>query len=314
MNKSDRIYVAGHRGMVGSAILRRLERDGFTNLLLRTRSELDLLDQRAVYEFFDRERPQYVFLAAALVGGIWANATRPAEFIRENLGVELNAIDAAYRAGVGKLLYLGSSCIYPKFATQPIKEEYLLTGALEPTNEAYAVAKIAGLKMCEAYNRQYGTHYISVMPNNLYGPNDNFSLESAHVLAALMRKFHEAKHTGASSVIAWGTGAPLREFLHVDDLADACLQLMQTYDATEPVNVGAGEEVSIRELAEILVDIIGFHGEIVWDTSKPDGTPRKLLDVSRLHALGWMPRIHLREGIADTYEWYRAHAQREVPA
>jgi len=304
MERQARIYVAGHRGLVGSAICRRLQREGYGNLVLRTRQELDLLDQRAVDEFFARERPEYVFLAAARVGGIHANNTRPAEFIYENLVIETNVIHAAWKHGVKKLLFLGSSCIYPRQAPQPIKEEYLLTGPLEPTNEAYAVAKIAGLKMCQAYRRQYGFHAICLMPTNLYGPGDNFDLESSHVLPALIRRFHEAKLAGAPRVVLWGTGTPRREFLHVDDLADAALFLMRHYDEGGIINVGTGEDLTIAELAALVREVVGYRGEIGFDPSMPDGMPRKLLDVSRLRALGWRPKIPLREGIEATYRWY----------
>jgi len=304
MDKSSRIYVAGHRGLVGSAIVRRLRAEGYEHLLLRARGELDLTDRAAVEDFFTRERPEYVFMAAAKVGGIGANSTYPADFIRENLLIQVNLIDAAYRHGVGKLVFLGSSCIYPKFAPQPIKEEYLLTGALEPTNDAYAVAKIAGIKMCQSYQRQYGFDAISLMPTNLYGPGDNFDLQNSHVLPALIRKFHEARQAGAASVEVWGSGTPRREFLHVDDLADACLFLMRHYPGEEIVNVGVGEDVTIRELAELIRDIVGYEGRLTFDASKPDGTPRKLLDVSRLQAMGWQARIPLREGIENTYRWY----------
>lgn len=310
MDRSSRIYVAGHRGLVGSAIVRRLRSDGYTNIIGRTHGELDLSNKEEVEGFFAKEKPEYVFLAAAKVGGILANSTYPAEFIYSNLSIEVNVIHAAYTFDVRKLLFLGSSCIYPKFAPQPMKEEYLLTGELEPTNEPYAVAKIAGIKMCQAYNRQYGTEYISVMPTNLYGPNDNFDLESSHVLPAMIRKFHEAKvrmKENPSRTVAvqlWGTGSPYREFLHVDDLADACLFLMENYRGNEVVNVGTGKDVAIRDLAEIVKNILGFRGEIVWDTTKPDGTPRKLLDVSRLKGLGWTSRISLADGIAMTYDWY----------
>jgi GDP-L-fucose synthase len=307
VDKGAKIYVAGHRGLVGSAILRRLQAEGYQNLVLRTRKELDLTDQRAVYRFFEEERPEYVFLAAAKVGGILANATYPADFIRENLLIQTNVIDAAYCYGVKKLLFLGSSCIYPKYAPQPMKEEYLLTGPLEPTNEAYAVAKIAGIKMVQAYRRQYGFNGISLMPTNLYGPGDNFDLETSHVIPALLRKFHEAKVSGRWEVVVWGTGTPRREFLHVDDLADAALFLMRHYDGEEIVNVGVGEDISIRELAELIAKVVGFRGEIVYDTSKPDGTPRKLLDVSRLFSMGWRPRIPLEEGLRQTYAWFQAH-------
>lgn len=306
MRTQDRIFVAGHRGLVGSAIVRRLQSEGYTNLLLRTRSELDLTDGRAVREFFEAERPDYVFLAAARVGGIMANDTYPADFIRDNLAIALNVIDAAWRVRVEKLLFLGSSCIYPKFAPQPMREEHLLTGVLEPTNEPYAVAKIAGIKLCQSYNRQYGTRFISAMPTNLYGPGDNFDLQTSHVLPALIRKFHEAKENGAPEVTIWGTGSPRREFLHVDDLAEACLFLMRNYDDGEIVNVGVGEDLTIRELAELVQEVVGYSGEIVFDVGKPDGTPRKLLDTGRINALGWRPRISLRDGIAETYRWYLA--------
>jgi GDP-L-fucose synthase len=308
MKPHDKIFVAGHRGLVGSAIVRRLRREGFTNIVTRTRQEMDLEDQAAVYRFFEQERPQYVFFAAARVGGILANNTYPAEFIRDNLFVELNVIHGAYRAGVEKLLFLGSSCIYPKHAPQPIKEEYLLTGLLEPTNEPYAIAKIAGIKLCEAYNRQYGTRFISAMPTNLYGPGDNFDLQSSHVLPALLRKFHDARESGAPEVVVWGSGTPRREFLHVDDLADACVFLMRRHEGSDIVNVGMGQDISIRELAETIRDVVGYTGELVFDATKPDGTPRKLLDVSRMDGLGWKASIGLREGIEQTYEWYLQHA------
>ena len=299
------IFVAGHRGLVGSAIVRRLERAGHTNLLLRTRQELDLTRQDAVDAFFAEQRPAYVFLAAARVGGIHANDTYPADFIRDNLQIQTNIIDAAWRHGAAKLLFLGSSCIYPKHAPQPMPEDCLLTGPLEPTNEWYAVAKIAGIKMCQAYRRQYGFNAISLMPTNLYGPGDNFDLQTSHVLPALIRKFHEAKTSGADHVTMWGTGTPRREFLHVDDLADACLFLMQRYEDERIVNVGVGDDITIRELAALVAEVVGFTGEIRNDTSKPDGTPRKLLDVSRLHALGWRAGIGLREGITETYAAFR---------
>ncbi len=308
MDKSNRIYVAGHRGLVGSAIVRRLQAEGCEQLLLRTRAELDLTDRAAVEDFFIHERPEYVFLAAAKVGGIGANSTYPADFIRENLLIQVNLIDAAYRHGARKLVFLGSSCIYPKFAPQPIKEEYLLTGALEPTNDAYAVAKIAGILMCQSYRRQYGFDAISLMPTNLYGPGDNFDLQNSHVLPALIRKFHAAKRAGAASVEIWGSGTPRREFLHVDDLADASLYLMRHYSGEEIVNVGVGEDVTIRELAELIQDIVGYQGQLAFDAAKPDGTPRKLLDVSRLRAMGWQARIPLREGIENTYRWYLSQA------
>ncbi|HWV55862.1 MAG TPA: GDP-L-fucose synthase [Longimicrobiales bacterium] len=307
MNIHDRVYVAGHRGLVGSAIVRRLRAEGFEDLVLRTRDELDLRDPGAVRAFFEAERPDYVIVAAAKVGGILANSRYPVEFLRDNLAIELNVIDAAYAAGVRKLLFLGSSCIYPKFAPQPIREEYLLTGALEPTNEPYAIAKIAGIKLCEAYRRQYGADFISAMPTNLYGPGDNFDLETSHVLPALIRKFHEARLTGAPSVTLWGTGTPRREFLHVDDLADACLHLMRHYSGEGTINVGTGEDVTIRELAEVVREVVGYEGDIEFDTSMPDGTPRKLLDVSKLAGLGWRARIPLRDGIEQTYQWYLAN-------
>jgi len=310
MDQQARVFVAGHRGLVGGALCRKLHQEGFRNILVRSRSELDLTDQVATSKFFAREKPEYVLLAAAKVGGIVANDTAPADFIRDNLLIQSNVIDAAYRVGIKKLLFLGSSCIYPKLCPQPIKEEYLLSGPLEPTNEAYAIAKIAGIRMCQAYNRQYGTNFISVMPTNLYGPGDNFDLTSSHVLPALIRKFHEATVSGASVVTIWGTGGPRREFLHVDDLADACLFLLQNYDDSEVINVGVGEDLTIRELAELISDVVGFRGELVYDRSKPDGTPRKLLDVSRLRALGWSSRIGLREGIEQSYRWYREKVAR----
>jgi GDP-L-fucose synthase len=349
MRKTSRIYVAGHRGLVGSAILRRLESGGFTNLITRTSKEIDLTRQADVEAFFKKEKPEYVFLAAAKVGGIMANNTYPGDFIYRNLMIQSNVIHASYLNGVRKLLFLGSSCIYPKFASQPMKEEYLLTGELEPTNEPYAVAKIAGVKMCQAYNRQYGTNFISVMPTNLYGPRDNFDLETSHVLPALIRKFHEGKmkmeqakakkqvkaeaktkneanvkedlsplepevisqreprpqpEPDSYSVVLWGTGTPRREFLYVDDLADACVFLMESYDGSQIVNIGVGEDIPIADLAARVKQAVGYEGEIVYDRSKPDGTPRKLLDVSRLHALGWKAKTSLEEGIRKTYEWY----------
>ncbi|MFZ5532498.1 MAG: GDP-L-fucose synthase [Pseudomonadota bacterium] len=307
MDQAASIFVAGHRGLAGSAIVRRLQQAGFDNLLLRTQDELDLTDAAAVEAFFARERPAYVFLAAARVGGIHANNTYPVDFLRDNLQIELNVIDAAYRHGAAKLLFLGSSCIYPKFAPQPMPEDCLLTGALEPTNEWYAIAKIAGIKLCQAYRRQYGFNAISLMPTNLYGPGDNFHLANSHVLPALIRKFHEAKASGASEVVVWGSGTPRREFLHVDDLADACLFLMQHYDDERIVNVGVGKDVSILELAALVQRVVGFEGRIVLDPSKPDGTPRKLLDVSRLAALGWQARIGLEDGIRKTYQWFLTH-------
>ena len=304
LTKESKIFVAGHRGLVGSAIVRKLESEGYNNLILRKSSELDLRDSSAVKAFFKSEKPEYIFLAAAKVGGIWANSHYPAEFIHSNLSIQVNVIHNAYLYGVKKLLFLGSSCIYPKFAPQPMKEDYLLTGILEPTNESYAIAKIAGIKMCEAYNRQYGTNFISVMPTNLYGPNDNFDLENSHVLPALIRKFHEAKINGDPSVVIWGTGSPRREFLHVDDLADACLYLMQNYNDSELINIGVGKDQTIKELALLIQDVVGFEGKLVFDESKPDGTPRKLLDVSKLNSLGWKAKISLREGIEQTYRWY----------
>jgi GDP-L-fucose synthase len=304
MQQHNRIFVAGHRGLVGSAIVRRLQADGFDNLLLRGRDQLDLTDRAAVDAFFAAEKPDVVILAAAKVGGIHANNSYPAEFLHDNLLLQDNVIDAAYRHGVQKLTFLGSSCIYPKLAPQPIKEEYLLTGPLEPTNEWYAIAKIAGIKLCQAYRRQYGFNAISLMPTNLYGPGDNFDLENSHVLPALIRKFHEAKLRGDKEVVMWGTGTPRREFLHVDDLAAAVVHLTKTYESEAIVNIGVGEDISIRELAELVKDITGYQGGIVNDTSKPDGTPRKLLDVSRLHALGWEAKIPLREGIEATYRWF----------
>lgn len=304
MEKNAKIYIAGHRGLAGSATVRHLQSKGYNNLLLMTHKELDLEIQKDVNEFFERERPEYVFLAAAKVGGILANITYPADFIYNNLIIEANVIHAAYKYGVKKLIFLGSSCIYPKYALQPRKEEYLLTGELEPTNEPYAVAKIAGIKICQAYNRQYNTNFISVMPANLYGPYDNFDLETSHVLPAMIRKFHEAKIKRQKFATIWGTGSPRREFLYVDDLADACIFLMNSYNESEIVNIGTGEDVTIKELAEIIKDVVGFNGKIQWDTTKPDGTPRKLLDISRLTSRGWRPKIGLKEGIAETYKWY----------
>ena len=300
-----RIFVAGHRGLVGSAIRRRLEAAGCGNLILRSHRELDLTRQAEVEAFFASEKPEYVFLAAAKVGGIWANSSYPAEFIYRNITIQTNIIHAAYLSGVKKLLFLGSSCIYPRDCPQPMKEEYLLSGYLESTNEPYAVAKIAGIKMCQSYNRQYGTRYISVMPTNLYGPEDNFDLETSHVLPALIRKFHEAKERGLTEVVIWGTGTPRREFLHVDDLADAGVFLMEHYDGSEIVNIGVGEDQTIRELAEMIAEVVGFDGKLQFDPTKPDGTPVKLLDVGRLNRLGWKARIPLRNGLAETYEWYR---------
>jgi GDP-L-fucose synthase len=307
MNKSDKIFVAGHRGMVGSALVRRLEAEGFNNLLTRDRSELDLTDESAVAKFFAEETPDVVVIAAAKVGGIKANNEYPVEFLLENLRIQNNVIRFAYQSGVRKLLFLGSSCIYPKFAPQPIPETALLHGTLEPTNEAYAIAKIAGIKLCQAYAREYGTNFISVMPTNLYGPNDNFDLEESHVLAALLRKAHEAKVREDENLMVWGTGEPRREFLHVDDLAGALLLLLLKYDSPEIINVGCGEDITIRDLAELICDVVGYEGELVWDTTKPDGTPRKLLDVTKICALGWKPTIALRQGIAQTYQWFVAN-------
>ena len=304
LNRNKKIYVAGHRGLVGSALVRKLEEEGFTNIVTRTHAELDLTRQADVEDFFKTEKPDYVILAAAKVGGIHANDTYPADFIMKNLQIECNVIDAAYKNQVQKLLFLGSSCIYPRECPQPIKEEYLLSDYLEKTNEAYALAKIAGLKMCSFYNKQYGTNYISAMPCNLYGINDNFSLENSHVLPALMRKFHEAKMKGETQVIVWGSGKPLREFLNVDDLADACLFLMDNYEGDDFFNVGYGEEVTIMELAELVKKTVGFEGEIVMDASKPDGTMRKLTDISRIRELGWEPKITLEEGLKKTYQWF----------
>jgi len=346
MKKTSKIYVAGHRGLAGSAFVRRLEAEGYNNIITRTHAELDLLRQDRVEAFFKREKPDYVILAAAKVGGIWGNNTYPAQFIYENITIQTNIIHAAYTNDVKKLLFLGSSCIYPKHCPQPIKEEYLLSGFLESTNEPYAVAKIAGIKMCQAYNRQYHTCYISVMPNNLYGPNDNFDLETSHALPALIRKFHLAKMAAAGNweavledetrrgpipgdlkkaigldpsanqpfdrpahqptIILWGTGAPLREFLHVDDLADAGVFLMNRYNEPEPVNIGCGQDQTILELAQIVSDIVGYKGRIEWDSGKPDGTPQKLLDVSRLGKLGWQAKIKLEDGIRETYHWYQS--------
>jgi GDP-L-fucose synthase len=303
------VYVAGHRGLVGSAVARALRAQGYENLVLRTRQELDLTEQSAVRDFFNQQRPQAVILAAARVGGIHANNSHPAQFIRDNLLIQDNVIDSAYRAGVEKLVFLGSSCIYPKLSPQPIKEEYLLTGPLEQTNEWYAVAKIAGVKMCQAFRREFGFKAISLMPTNLYGPGDNFDLESSHVLPALIRRIHEAKLRGDPSVTVWGTGTPRREFLHVDDLADAVVYLLHAYDDEPIVNVGWGKDVTIQELAELIVSAVDYKGRLVFDRSKPDGTPRKLLDVSRLAGLGWQPRISLEQGIESTYAWFKGHLQ-----
>ncbi|KAK1268127.1 putative GDP-L-fucose synthase 1 [Acorus gramineus] len=303
-DRSAKVFVAGHRGLVGSAVVRKLQSLGFTNLLLRTHSELDLTRQSAVEAFFAAETPKYVILSAAKVGGIHANSTYPADFISVNLMIQTNVIDASRRSGVEKLLFLGSSCIYPKFAPQPITEDSLLTAPLEPTNEWYAIAKISGIKMCQAYRIQHGLDAVSAMPTNLYGPCDNFHPENSHVLPALMRRFHEAKVRGAESVVVWGSGSPLREFLHVDDLADAVVFLMENYSGLSHVNVGSGKEVTIKELAEMVKEAVGFEGGIVWDPTKPDGTPRKLMDGSKLAGMGWAPRVELKEGLAETYKWY----------
>ena len=304
VNKEDKIYIAGHRGLVGSAIVRNLEKKGYNNFVFRTSQELDLTNQAAVNSFFETEKPDYVFLAAAKVGGIHANDIYPADFIRDNLQIQTNVIDAAYRNKAKKLLFLGSSCIYPKFAPQPMKEEHLLTGELEPTNEWYAIAKIAGIKMCQAYKKQYGFNAISIMPTNLYGPGDNFNLENSHVMPALIRKFHDAKINSLPEVEVWGTGTPKREFLHVDDMADASVYLMQKYDGFDFVNVGVGEDVSIKELAEIVRKVVGYNGKLKFDTTKPDGTPRKLLDVTKLNDMGWGAAVDLEGGVEGTYSWF----------
>ena len=301
------VYVAGHRGLVGSAIVRALQARGYTNLILRTSRELDLRNQAAVAAFFANERPRYVFLAAAKVGGIHANATWPADFIYDNLAIETNLIHAAHKTGVQRLLFLGSTCIYPRLAPQPLREEYLLTGPLEPTNEWYAIAKLAGIKLCQAYARQYGFSAISLLPTNLYGPGDNFSLQNSHVLPALIRRFHESRERGDAELVVWGTGTPRREFLHVDDLADACVFLMRHYTADEPINVGVGEDLSIAELAALVARVVGFQGRLAFDSSKPDGTPRKLLDTHRINDLGWRPQIPLETGVAATYRWFLDH-------
>jgi GDP-L-fucose synthase len=308
LSKTARIYVAGHRGLVGSAVVRALYTQGYHNLILRTHHELDLTDQRDVREFFAAEKPEAVVLAAARVGGIFANSSKPAVFIRDNLLIQDNVIDAAHKSGVAKLVFLGSSCIYPKMAPQPIKEDYLLTGPLEATNEWYAVAKIAGLKMCQAYRREFGFNAISLMPTNLYGPGDNFDREHSHVLPALIRRFHEAKLRNDAKVTVWGTGTPRREFLHVDDMADAVVYLLRTYDEEPIVNIGWGKDVTIRELAEIVMAAVGFEGTLEFDSSKPDGTPRKLLDTERLTGLGWQPKVALTDGIKETYRWFVEHA------
>lgn len=314
MEKNARIYVAGHRGMVGSAIVRKLQQEGHSNLLLRTSAELDLRNQQAVEEFFEQTKPEYVFLAAAKVGGIHANNVYRAEFLFDNLMIEANIIHSAYKHGVKKLLFLGSSCIYPKLAQQPLQEESLLTGALEPTNEPYAIAKIAGIKLCEAYRDQYGCNFISAMPTNLYGPNDNYDLNNSHVLPALIRKFHTAKMNGDAEVEVWGTGSPLREFLHVDDLAEGCYHLMLHYNEKLFVNIGTGEDLTIKALAELVRDIVGFSGQIRWNTEKPDGTPRKLMDVSRIHRFGWKHRIDLRSGIEAVYEEFQQYELSQLRA
>jgi len=305
MEKDDSIFIAGHRGLVGSAILRKLRAEGFTRLLTRARAELDLQNRAAVEEFFGREKPAIVVVAAAKVGGIKANNDHPVAFLTENLLIQNNLISAAHAHGVRKLLFLGSSCIYPKHAPQPIPESALLGGQLEPTNEAYAIAKIAGIKLCQAYHREFGSNFISGMPTNLYGPNDNFDLETSHVLAALLRKAHEGKIAGAREIVVWGSGTPRREFLHVDDLASACLFLLQNYDGPEIINIGTGADLTVRALAEMICDVVGFEGDLTWDASKPDGTPRKLLDIAKIRSLGWEPTIPLREGLVRTYEWFR---------
>ncbi len=312
MDSVSKIFVAGHRGLVGSAILRKLIQDGYTKIVRRTHEELDLTDQAAVRDFFETEKPEYVFLAAARVGGIIANSTYSADFIRENLQIQTNVIESAHANGVKKLLFLGTSCIYPKLAPQPIKEEYLMTGPLEDTNRAYATAKIAGIEMCQAYHRQYGSNFISVMPTNLYGPNDNFHPQQAHVLPALLRRFHDAKVSGTHTVEVWGTGEPLREFLHVDDLGTACIFLMERYENSSIINIGTGEEVTIKELANLVQKTVGYTGDVVWDASKPDGTPRKLLDTSKIHKLGWHHTIGLADGLASTYQWLVEHQEERL--
>jgi GDP-L-fucose synthase len=312
VEKTSKVYVAGHRGLVGSALLRRLTAEGYGDVLTATREQLDLRDQAAVNYWFRANRPEYVFLVAGTVGGILANATRPAEFIYDNMMIHATVVHAAHLYGTRKLLYLGSSCIYPRDCAQPMSEDALLTAPLEPTNEPYALAKIAGIKLCQAYRRQYGSNFVSAMPTNLYGPHDNFDLETSHVLPALIRKFHEARVQGRPEVVVWGTGSPRREFLHVDDLADACFFLMRHYDRDEHINVGTGEDLTIRELAELVREVVGFPGDIVYDTAKPDGTPRKLLDISRLRGVGWKPRISLREGVESTYAWFLGHVAGEA--
>lgn len=304
MNKDSKIYVAGHRGLVGSAIVRELKKKGYSNIIGKTHKELDLMNSSAVESFFKKEKPEYVFLAAAKVGGIYANSTYLADFIYENLQIQNNVIGNAYKYGVKKLMFLGSSCIYPKMCPQPIKEEYLLSGYLEETNEAYALAKISGLKMCQYFNKQYNTNFISVMPTNLYGPYDNFHPENSHVMPALIRRFHEAKVSGAKEVVVWGSGKPLREFLYSEDMADACIYLMENYEGNDFFNIGTGKELSIKALAELIKEVVGFQEEIVWDSSKPDGTPRKLLDVSRLESQGWKYKMELKDGIKEAYKWY----------
>ena len=308
MEKNVKIYIAGHKGLVGSALVRILKQNGYSNLLVKTKEELDLTSSRDVSDFLAREKPDYVFLAAAKVGGIFANDKYSADFIRDNLMIETNVIDSAYKNGVKKLLFLGSSCVYPKNASQPIKEESLLSGELESTNKAYAIAKIAGIVMCQSYNKQYGTNFVSVMPTNLYGENDNFDLESSHVIPAMIRKFDDAKKSGAKEVVLWGTGKPKREFLYVNDLASACIFLMNNYNDSEIINIGIGEDLSILELANVVKECVGYNGAIVWDSLKPDGTPRKLLDVSKIRALGWRHGTNLKEGIKCTYDWYKANS------
>lgn len=314
MEKDSRIYVAGHTGLVGSSIARRLEHTGYHNLVVRTHKELDLTDQAAVKAFFEEEKPEYVFLAASKVGGIYANDTYPADFIMENMLIECNVLKSAHAAGVKKLMLLGSSCIYPKLCPQPIKEEYLLTGELEPTNEPYALAKISGIKMCQAYNREYGTNYISVMPASLYGVNDRFDIKNSHVIPSMIIKMHRAKQEGQPAVELWGTGTPLREFLYVDDMVDACLFLMENYRGDEFVNIGSGHEISIRKLAETIKDVIGYEGTLVFDASKPDGTPRRVLDNAKIRALGWAPKVGMKEGIRREYAYYLSHILRSSPA
>jgi GDP-L-fucose synthase len=312
LEKNAKIYVAGHKGLVGSAMFRQLQERGYTNLLYRTLEELDLSDQGKVKSFFEAEKPEFVFLAAAKVGGIHANSTYPADFIYQNLAVQNNVIHFSYLNGVKKLCFLGSSCIYPKMAPQPMKEDYLLDGKLEPTNQPYAIAKIAGIEMVKSYNRQYGTNYISVMPTNLYGPNDNFDLQSSHVLPALIRKFVEAKEQNHPSVVLWGSGKPRREFLYVDDMADACIYLMNTYDGSEFVNIGTGVDVTILEVAQIIKEIVGYQGVLEFDATKPDGTPRKLLDVSRINALGWKAKVSLKDGLEKAIEWYKKNRTQQI--